>query len=173
MINSTDAAILEIGSFTMRPIESSDLDALAEIWADPEVTRFLPSRGVAIPREKAEKALFTFVEHWQRGYGIWAIVENTSSQMIGYCGLRYLDELSEVEVLYGLRKAYWDRGIATQAASSAVSYGFDIAKLHRIIAMVLPENLASKKVIEKAGLQYEKKFIYLIWMLFTTLYNKQ
>lgn len=50
MINSTDAAIFKIGSFTMRPIESSDLNALAEIWADPEVTRFLPSRGVAIPR---------------------------------------------------------------------------------------------------------------------------
>lgn len=160
MINSTDAAILEIGSFTMRPIESSDLDALAEIWADPEVTRFLPSRGVAIPREKAEKALFTFVEHWQRGYEIWAIVENTSSQMIGYCGLRYLDELSEVEVLYGLSKTYWGRGIATQAAKTAVLYGLNVAKLNRIIAMVLPDNIASKKVIEKAGLQYEKE-IYI------------
>lgn len=160
MINSTNAAILKIGNFTMRPIESSDLDALVEIWADPEVTRFLPSRGVAIPREKVEKALLTFVEHWQQDYGIWAIVENASSQMIGYCGLRYLDELSEVEVLYGLGKAYWGRGIATQATKAAVSYGFDIAKLHRIIAMVLPDNLASKRVIEKAGLQYEKQ-IYI------------
>lgn len=43
MINSTDAAILKIGSFTMRPIESSDLDALVLIWADPKVTRFLQS----------------------------------------------------------------------------------------------------------------------------------
>ncbi|MBW4603146.1 MAG: GNAT family N-acetyltransferase [Calothrix sp. FI2-JRJ7] len=160
MINSTNAAILEIGSFAMRPIQSSDLDALAGIWADPEVTRFLPSRGVAIPREKAEKALLTFVEHWQRGYGIWAIVENASSQMIGYCGLRYLDELSEVEVLYGLDKEYWGRGIATQAAKEAILYGFNVAKVHRIIAMLLPDNLASKRVIEKAGLQYEKQ-IYI------------
>jgi putative AdoMet-dependent methyltransferase len=157
MINSSDAAILEIGGFTMRPIHPSDLKALAAIWTDPEVTRFLPSREVPIKREGVEKSLTSFIEHWKRGYGIWAIVENASSQMIGYCGLRYLDELSEVEVLYGLRKAYWGRGIATQAAKAAVSYGLNVAKLHRIIAMALPDNLASIRVIEKAGLQYEKQ----------------
>ncbi|BAZ11113.1 putative acetyltransferase [Calothrix sp. NIES-4071] len=157
MINSSDAAILEISDFTMRPIQSSDLDALVTIWADPEVTRFLPSRGVAISRENTEKALALFIEHWKQGYGIWAIVENASSQMIGYCGLRYLDELSEVEVLYGLSKAYWGRGIATSSASAAVSYGFNVALLYRIIAIALPDNLASIRVLEKAGLQYEKQ----------------
>ncbi|MBE9192139.1 GNAT family N-acetyltransferase [Gloeocapsopsis crepidinum LEGE 06123] len=142
----------------MRSLQCSDLDALAEIWADPEVTRFLPSQGVPISRENAEKLLQSFIKHWQeRGYGVWAIVENNSSQMIGYCGLRYLDEIDEVEVLYGLAQAYWGRGIATQAAQALVSYGFNVAKLDKLIAMALPDNLASRRVIEKAGLQYEKQ----------------
>ena len=137
-------------------LQSSDLDALAAIWADPEVTRFLPSRGVPIPRERVEKSLAAFIKHWQRGYGVWSIRE-ISSQMVGYCGLRYLDELEEVEVLYGLAKAYWGRGIATQAVKASVRYGFEIANLSRIIVLTLPENLASRRVIEKAGLQYEKQ----------------
>jgi len=158
MANSAEQTVLQLDGFVMRSLQCSDLDALAEIWADPEVTRFLPSRGVPISRENAEKSLQSFIKHWQeRGYGVWAIVENNSSQMIGYCGLRYLDEIDEVEVLYGLAQAYWGRGIATQAAQAAVSYGFNVAKLDKLIAMALPDNLASRRVIEKAGLQYEKK----------------
>ncbi len=45
--------------------------------------------------------------------------------MIGYCGLRYLNKLDEVEVLYSLAKAYWGRGIATQAVKASISYGFN------------------------------------------------
>lgn len=158
MVTSKDATVLKIDGFTMRPIQTSDLDALAAIWANPEVTRFLPSRGVPISRENTEKSLHSFVEHWQqRGYGIWAIVEDDSSQMVGYCGLRYLDELNEVEVLYGLAQDYWGRGITTQAAKASISYGFNTANLDKVIAMALPENQASRRVIEKAGLNYEKQ----------------
>jgi len=158
MTNPADPTVLQLDGFIMRPLQFSDLDALAAIWADPEVTRFLPNRGVPISRENTEKSLKSFLEHWQqREYGIWVIVENGSSRIVGYCGLRYLDEMNEVEVLYGLAQAYWGRGLATQAAKAAVSYGFKVANLDKLIAMALPDNLASRRVIEKAGLQYEKQ----------------
>ena len=149
---------IRLNGFNMRPLQYDDLEVLVAIWSDPEVTRFLPSRGAPILREAVEKSLTTFIEHWkERNYGIWAIVEDVSSQMIGYCGLRYLDELKEIEVLYGLAKAHWGKGIATQATKAAIVYGFNVANLDRIIAMALPENQASIKVIEKAGLKYEKQ----------------
>jgi len=161
MINPADPTVLQIDGFTMRPLQLSDLPSFAAIWADPEVTRFLPSQGAPIPKENTAKSLQSFIEHWQqRGYGIWAIVESGSSRMVGYCGLRYLDEMNEVEVLYGLAKAYWGQGIATQAAQATVAYGFNVANLDKLIAMALPDNLASRRVIEKAGLQYEKQ-IYM------------
>jgi [ribosomal protein S5]-alanine N-acetyltransferase len=93
----------------------------------------------------------------EQGYGIWVIVKNASFEMVGYCGLRHLDDLGDVEVLYGLAKAYWRRGIATQAAKASIFYGFNIANLDRVIAMALPDNQASRRVIEKAGLRYEKQ----------------
>lgn len=152
------AKVLQIKDFTMRPLQFSDLDALVAIWADPEVTRFLPSQGTPISRENTEKSLNSLIEHWQqREYGVWAIVENDSSQAIGYCGLRYLDQIKEVEVLYGLAQTYWGRGIATQAAKAAVAYGFNVANLDKIIAMTLPNNFASRRVIGKTGLHYEKQ----------------
>ena len=157
MADPAKPTILQINGYTMRSLCISDLDALAAIWADPEVTRFLPSRGLPILKADVEKSLMSFIHHWQeRRYGIWAIEDN-SSEMVGYCGLRYLDELDEVEVLYGLARSYWGKGIATQAAKASISYGFDVVALDRIIALVLPENIASKRVIEKAGLLYEKQ----------------
>ena len=142
----------------LRSLQLGDLDSLIAIWSDREVTRFLPSRGQPIPQKSVKQSLSTFIEHWQqRNYGIWAIVDRDSSQAIGYCGLRYLEELGEVELLYGLARDYWGRGIITQAAKASISFGFETANLKRIIALVLPENQASKRVIEKVGFDYEKQ----------------
>ncbi|MEO1298822.1 MAG: GNAT family protein [Cyanobacteria bacterium J06636_16] len=135
------------------------------------MTRFLPSRGAPIPKEKVAKSLQSFVEHWQEhGYGIWAIVKDESSPMVGYCGLRYLADLDDVEILYGLAKAYWGRGITTQAAKAAIAYGFNVADLDKVIAMAFPENQASRRVMEKAGLRYEKQI--RIWRFNAVYYAK-
>ena len=111
MVGDSNPKIIHLDRLTMEPLQLFDLDSLAAIWSDPEVTKFLPSRGVAIPREKVEKALASFIEHWQKlGYGIWKILEDETDKMVGYCGLRYLEELNEVELLYGLAKEYWGSG---------------------------------------------------------------
>lgn len=171
MTDSVEPTILQIDGYTMRPLHVSDLDTLAAIWADTEVTRFLPSRGLPIPRAEVEKSLTSFINHWKlREYGIWAIEKDTSFEMAGYCGLRYLNELDEVEILYGLAKPYWGKGIATEAAKVSISYGFNVAALDKIIAMVLPENQASRRVIEKAGLHYEKQIhIFALDVLYYSL----
>ena len=96
--------------------------------------------------------------------------------MIGYCGLRYLNELDEVEVLYGLAKAYWGKGIATKAAKAAkaaVNFGFEVINLNRIIAMALPDNIGSIKVIKNIGLQYEKQIhMFGLDVLYYSMKNK-
>ena len=140
----------------MQPIQHSSVTGLAAIWSDPKVTRFLPSQGKPISRQNTEKALASFVEHWQsKHYGVWEILEDQSGWMIGYCGLRYLEEIDDTEVLYGLDKAYWGRGIATQAVRAVITYGFEQTALNRIVALSFPENKASRRVMEKAGLHYE------------------
>ena len=147
---------IQLDGFRMQPIQRSNLSVLADIWSDPEVTRFLPSQGKPVSRQNTEKAIASFVDHWQSNqYGVWEILDNASGLMIGYCGLRYLEEIDDTEVLYGLAKDYWGRGIATQAVRAAIAYGFEQAALSRIVALSFPENKASRRVMEKAGLRYE------------------
>ena len=60
-MNDFNSVVILINALIMKPIQISDLDNLTSIWADPKVTRFLPSRGVPIPRERTEKSLTFFI----------------------------------------------------------------------------------------------------------------
>ena len=76
-------------------------------------------------------------------------------ELVGWCGLGPLPtEESEIEIYYGLSSAAWGRGIATEAAAALLGYGFESAGLERIVAIVRPENPASRRVLEKIGMVY-------------------
>lgn len=146
---------LETARLVLRPFAAADLDAWARrIFADPEVIRYLPRRDIS-PRERAGRAMQYFDEHWaQYGYGLWAVTDKADGQFIGHAGLNYLQDTGEVEVDYALARAYWGRGIATEAARASVRFGFESAKLERIIGLVVPENIAARRVLEHVGLRY-------------------
>ena len=107
-----------------------------------------------------EPSLF-FNDHWsQYGYGVWAVTDKIAGQFIGHCGLNFVPEAGEVEVLYALRKDRWGQGIATEAARASVHFGFETANLARLIALAVPENIASRRVMEHLGFAYEKDAHY-------------
>ncbi|MDQ6779642.1 MAG: GNAT family N-acetyltransferase [Candidatus Eremiobacteraeota bacterium] len=145
--------------FTLRPFVFDDLDKHAQILSDPLVTRYLP-RGPIAPqdaRSVSTRVLAHFIDHWRRhGFGAWAVVDRTTRELLGQCGLNYLPDDPEVEVLYLLRRSAWGRGIATEAARFSLKYGFREADLARIVGITMPENVASQRVLEKCGLRYEK-----------------
>jgi ribosomal-protein-alanine N-acetyltransferase len=68
--------------------------------------------------------------------------------------LKYLEELNEVDVAFRLMPAYWGQGLATEAALASVRFGFAELDLKRIIGLVMPQNIASVRVLEKTGLRY-------------------
>ena len=108
-------------------------------------------------REQTVIRLNAVLDHWkQHGFGLFTAVEKTSGDFVGFCGLKYLDTSSEIEVGYRLAKKFWRRGLATEAARASLRYGFETLGLDRIVAVVQPENGASCRVIEKIGLRYEK-----------------
>jgi ribosomal-protein-alanine N-acetyltransferase len=138
----------------LRSLTLADLDAVATIWADPEVMRYIT--GEPRSRQASEARLQRLIDHEvTHGFGIWAAVD-AQDQLLGYCGLQYLDNTPEIEVGYGFAKVHWGKGLATEAAIASVSYGFCNLALGRIVAIAHPQNLASRHVIEKLGMQYEK-----------------
>lgn len=147
---------LETERLLLRHFEADDLDTYTErIFADADVTRYLPKSQFA-PRERAERTMKVFIDHWtQHPYGPWAVVEKSSGQLMGHCGLRYLTDIQETEVLYALGKDFWNKGYATEAARASVDFGFQNG-VTRVIALAVPDNTASRKVMENCGLKYVK-----------------
>ncbi len=153
--------IVETTRLLLRPFTAEDLEDYTRlIFAGAEVMRYLPKRA-SVPRERAERTMSFFNAHWaERDYGAWAVTDKFTGQFIGHCGLNYLAEADEVEVLYALGKVYWGQGIATEAARASVQFGFAKVNLARLMALAVPENIASRRVMEHLGFAYEKEAHY-------------
>ena len=148
--------MIETERLLLRPFTPADLDALASLNADPDVMRYIAD-GKPQSRAQTEIRLNEVLDHWQQhGFGLFTAIEKTSGDFVGFCGLKYLNTSSEIEVGYRLAKRFWRRGLATEAARASLRYGFETLGLDRIVAVVQPENAASCRVIEKIGLRYEK-----------------
>jgi ribosomal-protein-alanine N-acetyltransferase len=143
---------LETDRLTLRRFTLDDLDSLARLWSDPEVTRYLPG-GQPFPPERSERGLRFFMNHWEsHGFGTWAVVLKAEPEnFVGYSGIQYVLDGSAVELLYGLARPYWGQGYGFEAAQASLNYGFETAGLDQLIAVVFPGNTASRRIIEKLG----------------------
>jgi ribosomal-protein-alanine N-acetyltransferase len=151
---------LRTARLRLRPFTHADAPAHLALYQDPEVTRQLgggPFLGDQIAA-RSGRAIDKFVSHWtERGFGVFAVEELETGRFLGQCGLNTIDELGEVEILYALERPVWGRGLATEAASAALAFGFDEARLPRIVAVTRPEHHASRAVMEKLGMRYERE----------------
>ena len=137
----------------MRKLNEEDIDSYYEIAKKDEVGKWLAtSRGKTYDETKT--LIGRFSKHWEENnYGVFGVIEKNSGKLIGHCGLNFLNETSEVEVLYAFHPKFWGNGYATEAAAKVLEYGFKEAKLNRIIALAKIDNIRSKRVIEKLGLK--------------------
>ena len=149
---------LETERLILRPWSLDDADAYYEgILADPDVMRYLPG-GTPRPREAAERSINWFNKHGDdHGFTLWAVEEKSSGALVGNAGLVYIPNSPgrEVEVAYTLAKAFWGKGIATEAARASLKYGFETCNLPEIYGLAFPDNVPSQNVLRKIGMVYE------------------
>ena len=115
-------------------------------------------RGAMAPEQGAQ-TIGRFVRHWERhGHGLWAAEYKPSGAFIGRIGLLHREDSPEgghrVEVAWLLDRRFWGLGLATEGALASIRYGFEELGLERIISIALPQNVASRRVMEKAGLAF-------------------
>ncbi len=156
---------IETSRLRLRPFVDDDADAYFVIRRKPAVARFLPSfRGAddAEIRRRTLETMAAFRQHWTlHGYGPWAAIDKQSARLIGHCGLRFLPEHGETEILYAFDDAVWGRGLATEGAMAARDHGFAALHLPRLIALVVPDNLGSIRVIERLGMRADGHSTFL------------
>ncbi|MGJ8678600.1 MAG: GNAT family N-acetyltransferase [Akkermansiaceae bacterium] len=141
-----------MNALILRQWNDTDLELFTEMNSDPQVMRYL------LPMTRNE-SLVTFShirkEIKQRGWGVWAVeVDGIFAGMVGLHAPEWNQPFSPcTEVLWRLRKEFWGRGIAYEAASKAINYGFSKAKLEEIVSFTTPSNLRSIRLIERLGFE--------------------
>ncbi len=148
---------IETARLHLRKLDASDLDDLAQIYQDSEVMRYRVFSEPA-SREETQRQLTQMIDHWQQyGFGRWAIAEKSTQKFIGHAGLEIVPALDEIEINYLLARSHWNQGFATEAATAIAQYGLTKLGCNRIVAIAKPENLASRRVMEKINMRYEKE----------------
>jgi RimJ/RimL family protein N-acetyltransferase len=147
--------ILETDRLLIREYVEEDAEAFFKLNTDPQVLRFVPDKPL-LSVEQAQQILLghPIADYRKHGFGRGACILKSTGEQIGFAGLKFLEELGEVDVAYRLMPAYWGKGFATEAARASVHFGFAHLGLKRIIGLVMPENIASVRVLEKIGLRY-------------------
>ena len=149
---SIQIPILQASTLTLRPLQASDAPILHRIYQTEGVLRYFPGTTPP-PLEKVECFVAGQQAHWEQyGYGNWGLLPPGASDIIGWAGLQFLPELDETEVGFLLDKPFWGQGYATAAARASLQFGFEHFDLDHIIALAHPENLASRRVLQKCGM---------------------
>ena len=138
----------------LRPWRAADAAAFAELSADAAVMEFL--RPLTEPGA-AEAWMARAGEHWrEHGFGQWVVEIPGEASFIGVIGLSTIAYQAHftpaVEVAWRLACAHWGRGYASEAARASLDYGFDELGLCEIVAVTVPANLRSRRVMERLGM---------------------
>lgn len=152
--------MIETARLRFRPFIPEDLPLLIEQRSDPEVNRYLGGIRLQNPDSLSKRIQFYISCYETHGFGMCPMIWKETGEIIGGAGLQPLEETGEVEVGYNIIKAYWGRGIGTEAARGWLDHGFNELGLDRIVAVAHPDNRASIHIMEKMGMKYVKNDIH-------------
>lgn len=138
----------------LRGWREADLVPYAAMNADPETMVHLHGTfGFA----STERLVSNLIGMWAlRGFGMWAVELRADGSFAGRAGLYQTTEWPDPEVAWSIRRDLWNQGLATEAATAALEYGFTTIGFDRIISLPAPANAPSVRVAEKLGLTFEE-----------------
>lgn len=145
------------------PVCFQHFNDLHRLHHNPQVLLSLSPDGRAIPDEVTRYGLLSQSIHWKKhGFGLWVFYTIEGGEFVGRGGLKHcpMDGQPEVELGYAIMPAFWGNGYATEIASVSLEVAFSCLGLDSVVAFTLPTNIASRRVMEKVGLRYEKNIIH-------------
>ena len=143
---------LETARLRLRLFTPDDVQVMYNLSTDPEVMKYVdtPVRDIEEAKKRLEQG--PLADYKNYGYGRFAVELKETGEVIGFCGIKYLPEIDLSEVGYRYLKKCWGRGIGTEAAEVCVGFARDDLKIKKLIALIIPENIASIRVAEKLGM---------------------
>jgi RimJ/RimL family protein N-acetyltransferase len=161
-MDSAVQVFLETERLVLRHFTTADADNLVGLDADPDVMRFV-NGGIPTSREAIENEFLpAFLGYYQRyqEYGFWAAIERSTGDFLGWFHFRPRAGTApgQAELGYRLRKSAWGKGYATEGSRALIRKGFTEFGVQRVTAEAIAANVASRRVMEKAGLTLVRTF---------------
>lgn len=151
--------IFETDRLLLREQVLEDLDELWEFHCNPENVRFYQNAPATFDEVRQE--LEWDLDWYQKNSDLakWAIIDKETAKLIGLCSLLpwTVDGVEEVEMSYILAEEYRGQGLGTELSQAVIRYGLGKLQIPRIISLIEPENLVSRRVVEKVGMRFEKE----------------
>jgi ribosomal-protein-alanine N-acetyltransferase len=156
---TTDTFKIETARLIMCPFIMDDMDVFSKICNNPKVMRYI-GNGQPLDRETVKTQITNWISLYERqGYGLLAVRLKENNQLIGFCGLLHqmVDEENLIELGYRLDEKFWGKRLATEAALAIKNYALNQLKIPRLISIIHHENVASKNVASKVGMEFMKR----------------
>lgn len=144
---------LKTNRLTISFTERSHFEDILQLRSDPDVQRFTTQGSQS--RKDIERFMDTIIPYQKKhGHGMASVFLSNSSEFIGQAGIFHIghyDLQPEIEIGYRFHKKHWGKGYATEITKALVEWGFKNLEISTIVSFAEPENLASKRVLEKCG----------------------
>lgn len=137
---------------SLRRFTPDDLDVVCALYDDEEVARYVG--GVKTPAQAREMLDTRILGYYDAnpGLGVWATIERASAACVGMHLLNNIQGETHIQVGYVLFREHWGRGFATEMSVALLRYGFEGLRLPQIVGITNLPNVASQRVLLKAGL---------------------
>jgi len=150
---------LETRRLVLRELSLADAPEMCKLNADRLMMRDMVSpEDNSVEAERSRLSRYIAQAYHTDGFGIWATVLRETDEIIGRCGLRpqRIEAVAEIEITYQIASTWWGHGVATEAALAIRDYAFVSLGICRLIALIAPDNIASRRVAEKIGMHLER-----------------
>jgi len=149
---------IETKRLIINKFDASDIDAWALIESDPKVREFVDNKALTF--SEAKSYVLENIESYKiNGYGRYAVRYKLNKNLVGMCG--FLNDELGIDFGYRYSRETWGQGIGTEAAQAVIKYGLTELVLRSIVAGVLPENIASDKILIKLGFIFEEQIYFM------------
>ncbi len=157
--------LIETERLILRDLQETDDKGMFELDSNPVVHRYLGNKPITSIEQARNVIAGIRNQYADNGIGRWAAIEKSSGNFIGWSGLKFITTIENNrthfhDVGYRFIPKYWGKGYATESAKAALQYGFNTLKLEEIIGTCHEENKASRRALEKCGLQFVEKFMH-------------
>ena len=148
---------LETERLTLRELTTDDAEFSLRLLNEPSFLRFIGDKGVRNLQDARQYILNGPIASYnQNGFGLYLVVLKSTNTSIGMCGLIKRETLTDVDIGFAFLPEFWNKGYALESATAVFSYGKNVLKLPRIVAITNKDNVTSGKLLERLGLHFDR-----------------